>query len=55
MASQETERFVAVARHVDRNGRLQGAERFLHQADIGGIIFNNQNVAIDHHRSHTVF
>ena len=43
---QEAEGLFAVDGHVDGYGRVEGAEGLLHQADVGGVVFDDKDVSL---------
>jgi hypothetical protein len=43
---EEAEGLFAVNDDVDGDGRVEGAEGLLHEADVGGVVFDDENVSL---------
>jgi hypothetical protein len=43
---KEAEGLFAVNGDVDGDGRVEGAEGFLHEADVGRVVFDDENVTL---------
>ena len=48
-AAQEFKRFVAVGGYVNYDGRLKGAQGFLHKANVGGVVLDDENISTVEH------